>query len=188
MKRAVTLRFDEDLYEEINKWQEKLGISFSAVVRLAVKAGLKTDLSALEDPFENPPVDERLKAAIIALAKATANEDVVESVLGESLDSFQREEIRKEAKKPVKEKKKTSAAAKAASPASVPIEPKPVIKTEEVPQAPTPIAKPAASPLVESPKPTEEIPKEDDVIEVAETTDVVFPDDLMSQLDSLLDI
>lgn len=204
-KKVVSLRFDDDLCNKIQDRAESMGISFSAVVRIAVEAGLNANLLEPGSNFATPSSDEAMKAAILLLAQGNENEDAIADILGESVVSFPQKEIRK-VPKTTKSAKVDSKKVRKPDRESVTEVPMSTQQPEEQPTKtePTPIA--VVKPLAQKTEtPTEtptEVPRmvpqaagandnvaedeQENIIEVSESTDVSFSDDMMANLDSML--
>lgn len=214
MKQASiskTIRLSGDLYNRISDKAESLGVSFSVAVRILLEAGLKGNIATVDDEIVSGSSDVAMKSAIMALAKAVGDDNVIDEIaayLGEDTEMFPREEIRKT---PKKSKKKPTNIEKPTKPSTIETP-----KTQDIFDAASdntentfeetpnktqensvePIS--TKEPSVESPAaptPKEDIPAESmeeeqnyEPIEVSSDTDVEFPQDMMQELSNLIGI
>ena len=193
-KVVKSLRFDEDLCRKIQERAELMGISFSAVVRIAVEAELNSNP---REPGGNnistSSSNEAMKAAILLLAQGNTNEDTIVDLLGESAVSFLREETRKVSKTTKNTKADSKKVRKPDREAAAEMTTGQPLQTENTPMA---VVKPLAQQTEVPKKVAPEAGVNDDnsvteneqenIIEVSESTDVAFSDDIMANLDSML--
>lgn len=193
-KKVVSLRLDEDLCSQIQDKAESMGISFSAVVRIAIKEKLNENLGESGNNIAATS-DEMIKAAILLLAQGSANEDEIVDMLGKPAASFSREETRKVSKTArsakVDSKKVRKPDREVAAETSMTMEQP--LKTEGIPIAAVkPLTQQAEVPKSISPaarvndEDNDTENEQENIIEVSESTDVAFSEDIMANLDSML--